>query len=321
MRLVLQRVSSASVGWTERRSARSAAVCWCWSASRAATATRGGAAAAEKLAGLRCFEDDAGKMNLDPRGVGGAFLVVSQFTLAGSLERDGGRPSTARRRRRGRAAGRALVEELRGARLPRGDRTIPRVMEVTLVNDGPVTFVDSEAILRRLAMGNSHPQDSRSPGTGMNERTKIDERRRRRGSLRPRDRAARSRPAPAGGETPNTSDDARTRSASPASRSRARRRPIQNGERQPALQAAERGIEDVPAVELAQRQQVERGGEEAEPGGQREGVEVRDHAFRRAARGRAAPSAGSPGCGRAARASHCPGGPARRSDRRSAATP
>ena len=49
-------------------------------------------AAIEKLIGLRIFEDSAGKMNLDAAAVNGEFLVVSQFTLAGSLER-GRRPA------------------------------------------------------------------------------------------------------------------------------------------------------------------------------------------------------------------------------------
>jgi D-tyrosyl-tRNA(Tyr) deacylase len=50
------------------------------------------AAAARKLASLRVFEDEGGRMNLSTAEVGGGFLVVSQFTLAGSLER-GRRPS------------------------------------------------------------------------------------------------------------------------------------------------------------------------------------------------------------------------------------
>ena len=49
-------------------------------------------AAAQKLSGLRCFEDENGLMNLDVRQAGGSFLVVSQFTLAGSLAK-GRRPS------------------------------------------------------------------------------------------------------------------------------------------------------------------------------------------------------------------------------------
>jgi D-tyrosyl-tRNA(Tyr) deacylase len=99
-------------------------------------------AAADKLAGLRVFDDADGKMNLDTAAVGGAFLVVSQFTLAGSLER-GRRPSLDRAARPEAAEPLivALVEDLRarGFRVETG--RFRAAMKVELVNDGPVTFV------------------------------------------------------------------------------------------------------------------------------------------------------------------------------------
>jgi len=100
------------------------------------------ARAADKLAVLRVFADSAGRMNLDATAVGGEFLVVSQFTLAGSLDK-GRRPSFDR------AAppevAEPLVEALatqleeRGFRVGRG--SFGAYMQVELVNDGPVTFV------------------------------------------------------------------------------------------------------------------------------------------------------------------------------------
>lgn len=98
--------------------------------------------AAEKLAGLRCFEDDQGRMNLDLRAVGGALLVVSQFTLAGSLER-GRRPSFDRAARPELAEPlvQSLVEQLRGRGLAVETGRFRAAMDVELVNDGPVTFV------------------------------------------------------------------------------------------------------------------------------------------------------------------------------------
>ena len=100
------------------------------------------AAAARKLAGLRLFEDAEGRMNLATAEVGGAFLVVSQFTLAGSLARgrrpsfDGAAPPAAAE-----PLVDALVDGLRAAGLPVATGRFRALMEVELVNDGPVTFV------------------------------------------------------------------------------------------------------------------------------------------------------------------------------------
>jgi len=99
-------------------------------------------AAAEKLAGLRVFEDEAGKMNLDTAAAGGAFLVVSQFTLAGSVAR-GRRPSFDRAAPPEEAAPLvdALVADLRQRGFRVETRRFRAHMEVALVNDGPVTLV------------------------------------------------------------------------------------------------------------------------------------------------------------------------------------
>jgi D-aminoacyl-tRNA deacylase len=99
-------------------------------------------AAAEKLAGLRVFEDQAGKMNLDLAAVGGSFLVVSQFTLAGSLAR-GRRPSFDRAAppEEARPLVEALVDDLRGRGFRVETGRFRAHMEVALVNDGPVTLI------------------------------------------------------------------------------------------------------------------------------------------------------------------------------------
>ena len=99
-------------------------------------------AAAEKLAGLRVFEDAAGKMNLDLAAVGGAFLVVSQFTLAGSLAR-GRRPSFdgAAPPEEARPLVEALVADLRERGYAVETGRFREHMEVALVNDGPVTLI------------------------------------------------------------------------------------------------------------------------------------------------------------------------------------
>jgi D-tyrosyl-tRNA(Tyr) deacylase len=142
MRLVVQRVSSASVkvaGETVGEIGRGLLVLVGIERGDRPEAAR---AAAEKLAGLRVFEDGAGKMNLDTAAVGGSFLIVSQFTLAGSLAR-GRRPSFDRAAPPDEAQPlvEALVEDLRarGFRVETG--RFRAMMEVALVNDGPVTLV------------------------------------------------------------------------------------------------------------------------------------------------------------------------------------
>ena len=97
---------------------------------------------AEKIAGLRVFADADGKMNLALDDVGGAALVVSQFTLYGDL-RKGRRPSWAAAADPEVAAARveafAQALENRGVRVARG--VFGAHMEVELLNDGPVTLV------------------------------------------------------------------------------------------------------------------------------------------------------------------------------------
>jgi len=99
-------------------------------------------ALAEKLAGLRIFEDGAGKMNLDVGAAGGGFLVVSQFTLAASLAR-GRRPSFNSAAPPGEAEPliERLVAALRATGRPVATGRFGAHMEVELVNDGPVTLI------------------------------------------------------------------------------------------------------------------------------------------------------------------------------------
>jgi D-aminoacyl-tRNA deacylase len=142
MRLVIQRVSAASVrvaGETVGAIGRGLLVLVGIERGDLPTAV---AAAAEKLAGLRVFEDADGKMNLDLAAVGGAFLIVSQFTLAGSLAR-GRRPSFERAAAPEEAAPlvQALVDDLRRRGFEVATGRFRAHMEVELLNDGPVTLV------------------------------------------------------------------------------------------------------------------------------------------------------------------------------------
>jgi D-tyrosyl-tRNA(Tyr) deacylase len=97
---------------------------------------------AEKLANLRIFEDDAGRMNLSVRDVGGSILAVSNFTVLADT-RKGRRPSFAAAADPGEAEAlyERLVELLRSAGLPVETGRFGERMQVHLCNDGPVTIV------------------------------------------------------------------------------------------------------------------------------------------------------------------------------------
>ena len=102
-------------------------------------------ALAEKIAGLRVFEDEAGKMNLALADVGGQMLVVSQFTLFGDC-RKGRRPSfvDAARPEKAELLYETFVAEVQGLGIHVETGRFQTHMDVSLINDGPVTLlVDS----------------------------------------------------------------------------------------------------------------------------------------------------------------------------------
>ena len=101
---------------------------------------------ADKIAGLRIFEDDAGKMNLSVEEVGGSALVVSQFTLYGDC-RKGRRPSFtgAAPPQEADRLYQVFVERLKERGIPVATGVFQAMMQVHLVNEGPVTvLVESE---------------------------------------------------------------------------------------------------------------------------------------------------------------------------------
>ena len=100
------------------------------------------AALAGKVARLRVFRDAAGKMNLSLKDMGGAALVVSQFTLAADTSR-GNRPgfSGAADPETGERLYLAFAAALRAEGLPVATGRFGADMKVSLVNDGPVTIM------------------------------------------------------------------------------------------------------------------------------------------------------------------------------------
>lgn len=146
MRAVIQRVSSASVTVDGEVVGRiGQGLCVLLGVATDDTADDV-AYMANKIVGLRVFEDDEGKMNRSVTEVGGAMLVVSQFTLYGDC-RKGRRPSFVGAA--GPEQGNELYESFVAAVREQGVTVetgrFRAMMDVALVNDGPVTLlVDSQ---------------------------------------------------------------------------------------------------------------------------------------------------------------------------------
>src|SRR5580698_6730956 len=97
---------------------------------------------AEKISGLRVFEDEQGKMNRSVQDAGGSVLAVSQFTLYGDVRR-GKRPSfdEAAPPEKARQLYEFFVERIRAAGLRCETGRFQEMMQVELVNEGPVTIL------------------------------------------------------------------------------------------------------------------------------------------------------------------------------------
>lgn len=146
MRAVVQRVTEASVsvnGAVVGRIGRGLAVLLGVKQSDTEEDAR---YLAEKTVGLRIFSDETGRMNLSVREVGGSALVVSQFTLLGDA-RKGRRPSYSEAAPPEQAEALYLeyCRHLRDAGIPVQTGRFGAMMQLALVNDGPVTLLlDSE---------------------------------------------------------------------------------------------------------------------------------------------------------------------------------
>ncbi len=148
MRVILQRVSSARVvvaGEVVGDVGRG----WLALVGVAPTDTAKDAAwLADKVAGLRCFSDAEGKMNLSVQDVAGGVLVVSQFTLFADCSK-GRRPSFigAARPEVAEPLVTAFANGLRALGIPVGEGRFGADMAVELTNDGPVTVIVDSPLL------------------------------------------------------------------------------------------------------------------------------------------------------------------------------
>ena len=140
MRAVLQRVTRAQVSVNEEVVGRSGPGLMILVCAMQGDTDDLPAKLAAKVAKMRIFKDDQGKMNLSIRAIGGSALVISQFTLAADLR--GNRPgfSTAAPPDQGKRLYEAFASALAAEGIPVETGIFGADMAVELVNDGPVTI-------------------------------------------------------------------------------------------------------------------------------------------------------------------------------------
>jgi D-tyrosyl-tRNA(Tyr) deacylase len=142
MKIVLQRVKEASVSVEDENISKiGRGLCLLVGVEKGDGETDA-ARLARKVAELRVFPDSDGKMNLSLLDIGGGVLAVSQFTLAGSIGK-GRRPSFDRAEPPQSAAVLFdyFVDRLREQGLEVATGVFGAMMDVHLINDGPVTFI------------------------------------------------------------------------------------------------------------------------------------------------------------------------------------
>jgi D-tyrosyl-tRNA(Tyr) deacylase len=142
MRAVIQRVSSASVTVDGAVAGRIGAGLLVLLGVGKGDTEADAETLARKIVELRVFQDEAGRMNLNVKDTGGALLVVSQFTLYGDT-RKGRRPSfdLAAPPEEARRLYEKFVEAARAQGVAVETGVFQAMMSVSLVNEGPVTFL------------------------------------------------------------------------------------------------------------------------------------------------------------------------------------
>ncbi|MDI1355919.1 MAG: D-aminoacyl-tRNA deacylase [bacterium] len=143
MRLVIQRVKEASIHIGELKHAAIGAGCLVFVGIEESDTEEDSLYVAQKLCNLRIFSDGEGKMNLDIKQTRGELLIVSQFTLMASTKK-GNRPSFVTAAKPDKAVPLyhnfiSLCSTLIGK--PCSEGKFGADMQVTLINDGPVTII------------------------------------------------------------------------------------------------------------------------------------------------------------------------------------
>lgn len=142
MKLVLQRVKNASVTIeNELYSSIKEGYLVLFGAEKGDTKAQADWIA-DKISVLRCFSDENDKMNLSIKDINGEILIVSQFTLAGSVQK-GTRPSfdNAMPPKEANELYEYFIERVKSKNIPVKTGVFGADMKVELLNDGPVTFV------------------------------------------------------------------------------------------------------------------------------------------------------------------------------------
>jgi D-tyrosyl-tRNA(Tyr) deacylase len=146
MKVVVQRVSEASVEVEGRLTGEIAVGLAVLLGVSKTDTTRDADYLLDKILGLRIFPDEKGKMNLNIRQAGGGLLIVSQFTLYGSIRRglrpsfDGAAPPD-----QAIVLYQYFLERARGTGVPVASGVFQASMRLRLVNEGPVTIICDSA--------------------------------------------------------------------------------------------------------------------------------------------------------------------------------
>ncbi|MBR2655476.1 D-aminoacyl-tRNA deacylase [Yoonia sp.] len=142
MKALIQRVSHASVSVDGKVIGDIGAGLLIFVCAMAGDDAAKSAALSAKIAKLRIFKDDAGKMNRSLLDTGGSALIISQFTLAADTSR-GNRPgfSAAASPAEGRALYEQFISDISALGIQTATGSFGADMQVTLLNDGPVTLM------------------------------------------------------------------------------------------------------------------------------------------------------------------------------------